>query len=454
MADLHARARALSAAGKPEAAIPLLRRHLQAVPGDRIAWHNLGSALGNTGRHQEALEAAGRAIGLGLQAPETLLIRGRAALNLNRLDEAEAAFRRALASRPADPAAHRELAQLVWMRTGSAEEAVRLLAAAFQQDPRNLPLRVVVCEVLTQIGQKDRAAALASETASLAPHSAEVRRFAAGLLLSAGDGAGALPHAEAACRLERDVWAGTELLAQVRLALGDAAEAGRLLETDPSGEESVFTLALLAVVRRLLQDERYGELYDYTRKVRSIEIDAPKGWSSAAAYLRDLREDLQQRHGFKSNPFGQSVKGGGSQLGNLTGLGSAALDAWPEAVAGPVRDHFASQGLIRPARSKVKGRLKPWSVRLRAGGHHSDHIHPGGLFSSACHLSFDHRGAAPEGWLRFGKPGLRLPEELGAEYLVRPEPGRLVLFPSFMWHGVEPITGKADRLTIAMDVVP
>ena len=32
--------------------------------------------------------------------------------------------------------------------------------------------------------------------------------------------------------------------------------------------------------------------------------------------------------------------------------------------------------------------------------------------------------------------------------------GRLVLFPSYMWHGTTPITGDAPRLTIAFDAVP
>jgi hypothetical protein len=101
----------------------------------------------------------------------------------------------------------------------------------------------------------------------------------------------------------------------------------------------------------------------------------------------------------------------------------------------------------------VKKRLKPWSVRLKAGGHHTDHVHPGGLFSSACHIAFSDHEDAPSGWLRFGKPGLTLPEELGAEYYVRPQPGVMHLFPSSLWHGVEPVAGPADRLTIAMDVV-
>ncbi|MCQ8186307.1 2OG-Fe(II) oxygenase family protein [Parvularcula maris] len=453
--DWHAKARTLNAKGKALAAIPLFRKHLARNPSDRIAWHNLAGALGNEGFHAEALDAADRAAGLGLKAPETQLVRGRAALHLGRLDEAEAAFRQALAQRPGDPSAHRELAQLIWMRTSDAEAAATPLAAAFQREPQNLGLRLVVCEVLQQVAQEERAVALALDTAALAPESAEVRYLAARLLLRSGDAMSALPHAEAAFALSGQAASETELLAQVRLALGDLEEAERLLTMSGCGAigtERVFAAALQAVIWRLKGDERYLELYDYTAKIGSYEIDVPYGWGSLSGYLDDLKADLGARHTFRNNPFNQSVKGGGSQLGNLAGLGSPALEAWPDAVAGPVRAHFASQGMKPPPLAEVKRRLKPWSVRLGPGGHHSDHIHPGGLFSSACHLAYERAGAAPEGWLRFGKPGLVLPEELDAEYLVKPEPGRLVLFPSYLWHGVVPISGQAERLTIATDV--
>jgi len=37
---------------------------------------------------------------------------------------------------------------------------------------------------------------------------------------------------------------------------------------------------------------------------------------------------------------------------------------------------------------------------------------------------------------------------------VQPVPGRLVLFPSYMWHGTVPLRAPSPRTTIAFDVVP
>jgi hypothetical protein len=43
------------------------------------------------------------------------------------------------------------------------------------------------------------------------------------------------------------------------------------------------------------------------------------------------------------------------------------------------------------------------------------------------------------GWIRFGQPPIPATPPLEAEHNLRPEPGRLVLIPSYMWHGTVPL---------------
>jgi hypothetical protein len=59
-----------------------------------------------------------------------------------------------------------------------------------------------------------------------------------------------------------------------------------------------------------------------------------------------------------------------------------------------------------------------------------------------------------QGWLQFDQPGIRTQPPLGPQRFVRPEPGLLVLFPSYMWHGTVPFSGDEPRLTIAFDLIP
>jgi len=83
------------------------RRGLAANPQDAAAWHNLAAAEGDLGHARAAEEAARRAISLGLAAPETRFVLGRALQDQGRLDEAEAMFEETLALRPAYADAHR-----------------------------------------------------------------------------------------------------------------------------------------------------------------------------------------------------------------------------------------------------------------------------------------------------------------------------------------------------------
>ena len=112
-----------------------LRAALAAQPTDRVSWHNLAAAEGDLGHAAEAEAAARRAIELGIPAPETRLVLARALQSLRKLDEAESMFKKAIALRPAYADAHRDLAQLTWMRTGRTEDALKKLSRALRESP-------------------------------------------------------------------------------------------------------------------------------------------------------------------------------------------------------------------------------------------------------------------------------------------------------------------------------
>lgn len=95
-------------------------------------------------------------------------------------------------------------------------------------------------------------------------------------------------------------------------------------------------------------------------------------------------------------------------------------------------------------------------MRLRAQGYHASHSHPAGWISSALYISLpaaDTMGAPPAGWLRFGSPPPELGLDLAPYSEVEPTVGKLVLFPSTLWHGTMPFA-DGERLSIAFDIAP
>jgi uncharacterized protein (TIGR02466 family) len=133
------------------------------------------------------------------------------------------------------------------------------------------------------------------------------------------------------------------------------------------------------------------------------------------------------------------------------------------AVTGAVERHIAelpppddAHPLLKHRRDRRIRYSGSWSVRLRSGGRHSNHVHPHGWISSALYVALPERTAGDQehaGWLTLGEPDEKLGLELGPWREIEPKPGQLVLFPSWMWHGTVPFS-EGERLTVAFDVRP
>ena len=159
--------------------------------------------------------------------------------------------------------------------------------------------------------------------------------------------------------------------------------------------------------------------------------------------------------------MGQSLREGTQTTRNLLQVNDRAIKGLFRALDAPIRRYIAALGTgDDPVRRRNLGGYAyagVWSVRLRAGGgRHADHVHPMGWLSSACYISVPAaaRGEDKAGWITFGHAGTPTSPEMPAEHFVQPEPGKLVLFPSYMWHGVNRFEGDEPRLTVAFDLVP
>lgn len=459
---LAAHAAAQNAAGQVEASLETSQKVLAQVPDSAVAEHNIAARLGDLSRHVEAEAATRRAFAKGLDAPETWLVQGRALQGQDRFEEAEAAYRRAIDTGRGHPDAQLELAQLIWMQTGDRMAATGGLHAALAADPLNVRLALHLASLLAFSG--DEAGAFATLTAAVqrrgqfdpvlevatANAALAVRDLAAADLYAARV-LQALPGHGEALRLSCDV----------HLALGrlEAAQAAaltlrRLVPLDQS------VLARLSTVWRLMGDGRYHDLNDYGRLVSPTLIETPPGWSSLAAYLSDLAQALEALHRLKAHPVGQSLRGGSQTMQNLAQSQDPAIKAFFVAIDAPIRAYVKALGQGKdPLRQRNLGGYRlsgSWSVRLKANGFHADHVHPKGWLSSAFYVDTPRavEAGGKEGWIRFGQPGLLTAPTLEADHWVKPEPGRLVLFPSSMWHGTQPFTSDERRLTIAFDLLP
>lgn len=219
-----------------------------------------------------------------------------------------------------------------------------------------------------------------------------------------------------------------------------------------------FLLALVATLLRQMKQD-HTRLYNYDAFVRAYDLEPPKGYENISAFNKALKAKLGELHVYQNAPLNQSLRGGSQTELDLSLIDDPVLRAFFNAVDAPIRDYMKGlgQNAGHPLQRRNRNAYRisgAWSVRLSENGHHVNHVHPMGWLSSAYYVDVPPSVNADsrEGWIKFGEPALDIDQE--AEHFVQPKSGRLVLFPSYMWHGTVPFRGTATRLTLPFDVVP
>lgn len=250
----------------------------------------------------------------------------------------------------------------------------------------------------------------------------------------------------------------TVQIARLRHALRRGAydEAAAIAEPLTAGG-SALAWAYLGTAWRLTGDRRHDWLAADERLIQTLDI------GEAMPPLETLAARLRELHVMRSHPLDQSLRGGTQTDGDIL-VRSEPLMRQVRKALGDAIDVYVSR---LPPHDPTHPTLKEprngarivggWSVRLTAQGFHVSHVHPRGWLSSAFYVSLPAGVGAQEdrhdGWLTLGVPPTELGLPLEPLRLIRPQAGRLALFPSMMWHGTLPFA-DGERLTIAFDVAP
>jgi len=233
--------------------------------------------------------------------------------------------------------------------------------------------------------------------------------------------------------------------------------ANEALKQNPDDQ---FWIAIRATGGRATGQD-YGYYFDYDKYVRFYDLPAPKGYNSIGEFNAELQNALDDLHKFKDAPLDQSVRGGIQTSPNLVYLKHSVLETFFEMIDMPIKEYIAEIGTAprHPLTRRNTGEYRlhsAWSVRLSAGGYHVNHVHPEGWISSSYYVDIPENLETDKdkaGWISFGEPPTKT-DGLGPELDLPVKTGRLVLFPSYLWHGTIPIKEGTSRLTLPFDVVP
>lgn len=429
----------------------------QASPGNVASRYGLGMALLGLGEAEAAAAGFDALIREGNDRPEIRFMRARARLELGEVDQAIDDLQDAHARGPSDFTL-RTLAGTYWM-----EGDIEAFNALISQSSGDPALAVTSAEILRQSGAPEKALAVLED----ARRSASLPLQSWSVVATAHVDLEQATEAEAAGRacLAEDP-GNTLILGSLITSLlmqGKADDAMPFIERMRKAEpDRQHWIAYEATALRILGDDRYRHLVDLDRFVRPYRLPVPGGFDSLEAFNAAFLDALDRWLRYKTHPLDQSLRDGSQTPRDLTSIDDPVIRAFYRALDEPIRQYMADvgRGEDHPLTARNTGNYRitgAWSVRLHGGGKHVNHVHPEGWISSAYYVSVP--GETPDaadkaGWIKFAEPPFATTPPTPPEKWICPSAGTLVLFPSFLWHGTQPIHDDATRVTAPFDAVP
>jgi tetratricopeptide (TPR) repeat protein len=435
-----------------EAAIQSFAKAAELAPGDAGIAHGQARVTLEAGLDAVDLFLRARslapndgAVALGLAAARNAVGEGALAA-----EELQAMLQRA----PAWTAGHEQLAQLL-STLGERDRATASLERALLRFPGepSLWLTLFRIDVLSENYAALRRNIVRAATAGVPAPLLAIHRAIAAAELDPDPLPDALFKVEAAdADGQLAVWRIRHLL-----RVGATEKVLPLIDKELASDRSWSIWPYASLAWRLAADHRSRWLEGDPRLVQVSDL------TSNLPPLDELAEFLRSLHIARGEYVDQSVRGGTQTDGPLLSRIDPTIRQLREAILGAVKSYVAQlpeddphHPLLSRRRDRRIRFSGSWSVRLRGGGRHANHVHPQGWISSALYVSLPPRAPREDedaGWFTLGEPQHELGIDLPPWRKIEPKPAHLVLFPSWMWHGTVPFS-EGERLTVAFDVRP
>jgi uncharacterized protein (TIGR02466 family) len=388
----------------------------------------LGNALQRQGRDAEALDSYKAAVAADPGNPSPLVNVANLLGKQNDQPGAQAAYRKILQSFPERRDVSANLGASLAL-SGDYEAAVAAFDAYLQSFPDDFDTSLSRAKALLKGG-----------------NAAESARALAGMMTRFPDNPKVCPELVNAC-----------------LSMGESAAAKSYLDAYlkrfPKSADAYSSVPILNAALHPGNSEEgmvalAAEIQAYDLSPPSHYRDAPDFFDAvcAAVYAHPSLMDAPPEHATRA----------GFHTGDLAKAPVApAIAELIYAIKGHVQDYAAKAAsranpFFRGLDLNSAG-LNLWAVVMREDGHQEAHIHPAARISGVVY------GKVPEsikddnsraGWIEFGRPHVDFhqPESLPVTF-IKPALGRIVLFPSYMYHATVPLDGTEHRISLAFDIV-
>jgi len=448
-------------ARRPGEAEDAARRGLLATSERHVRaqlYLQLAQALRRQRKDAEALAALDEAEAMQPALPGLARHRAETLQNLNRFDEAVAILEKELVRTPADPGLHLDYNALLYQLNRGGD-----FLKSYERAPESRELLLGKAFLLAREKHHEDAHAIYARLQARDSNDRLAAIGAAQMMTAMGRHDESVSLFEAVLARHGNEPKLLSLAAEPALLMGDPQKAARLCEQGlASDSRNATCLAVLSIASRMMADERDDAINAYDSLVRVFDLEPPPGFSDMESFNEELNASLDRLHPRSRELIDQSLRGGTQTPGHLFPAGLPLVTKLKERIDEAVARYIAElkEDAAHPLlsrRGKTFRYSGSWSSRLQDSGFHVNHVHPDGWISSCYYVAIPDAvedQTAKQGWIKFGEPAIDVALKNPIRRTIQPVPGRLVLFPSYTWHGTVPFHDGAARTTIAFDVVP
>lgn len=395
------------------------------------------------------------------QMPDHFFNLGKVLNDLGQPEEAEAQYRVALAINPTHILALNNLGNLLLNRN-EAEQAISLFKAAVNTDPTHPFAYHNLANGFLKKGDPEAALSATEQGLTYAPQN-HLLWFVRGNAF-----------------LQKKLWS-EAIAAYLKAQQGGTIPGLKfnlgicyLMEKSAIQALGCFEEALLYEPRRMdihaykaialtesAQMAQASVILDYDRLIKQSSIFDADGYPGWEAYAQALTHDILTHPSLEWERSTTATRGGG-HTGSLLENPTPALKATERMIRREVdryianlpRDSYSAFLSLTPREYLVN----LWAVVIEETGYQIPHLHSSGWLSGVFYLQVPSSIRADDlghaGWIEFGQPGYDVP--YSGKYTLKkvfPEPGKLMLFPSYVFHRTIPTIGKDRRISVAFDIV-
>ena len=444
-------------------ALTLYQELLGHRPDDVGILLNHGIAALQAGRADLAIDSLTRAAAIQPDMAQTHFNLANALQDCGRFREAAASYQRSLELDSSNAAAHNNLG-VALQKSNRAREAIDCFKIALEIRSDYAEAFVNLSQTHRLLGELDDATAVGRQAIQLNPRHCEAHDCYGLAQLRAGHPEEAISAFQAALSINPHFVNGQINLAKALINKGSAGEALQVLDTCLAAHPgNTAALAAKSVALNEAGDrEGLGRLLNWQDLIVEFDLESRFEPGGLAELNRALAAHVQGHPTLTFEPEKNSTKGG-FQSDNLLADPTNAIKTLRRMIGDNVAAYV--EGLVgslqHPFLAKVPAQtdLRMWGVVLKSQGHQSPHIHPSGWISGCYYVRLPAEIVTAvegqPGWIEFGRQhpvfGAKA-EPLIAR--VRPQEGRMLLFPSFFHHATVPFESEDSRISIAFDVLP